>query len=120
MCKAMKIAICALLIVALAVPALAGGTPGSKVKRTAANIGGSVYHGGTALLERTEGLFTSCLRNTFSLFNPCMDFVKGCSTVVFAPIEKPLDYLEGVYSKPRKAGKASARVPEPKQPEAPK
>jgi hypothetical protein len=121
MCKALKVAICGLLIVALAIPALAGDAPSPKAKRSAAsNIGGSVYQGSAALVDRTEGLLTGCLRNTFSLFNPCMDFVKGCSTVVFAPIEKPLDYLEGAYYKTRPMAKAGARVPEPKKPEVPK
>jgi hypothetical protein len=116
--KAFKVAICGLLIVAVAIPAIAGGPPSSKAKSAVSNVGKSVYQGGATVLEGAEGLFSGCLRTTFSLFNPCMDAIKGCSTIVFAPIEKPLDYLERAYYKPRKA--AVLRVPEPKKPDMPK
>ncbi|HMK36004.1 MAG TPA: hypothetical protein VK463_13105 [Desulfomonilaceae bacterium] len=119
--QAFRIALCGLLIVAVAIPAFAGGSPDSKAKSSkVAKIGDTVYQGGAQVLERTEGLFTGCLRNTFSLFNPCLDFVKGCSKVVFAPIEKPLDYLESAYYKRTSRAKGAAPVPEPKKPEIPK
>lgn len=116
--KAFMVAICGLLIVAVAIPAVAGGPPSYKAKSSVSKVGNTVYQGGATVLEGAEGLFSGCLRTTFSLFNPCMDVVKGCSTIVFAPIEKPLDYLERAYYKPPK--KAAVRVPEPKKPEIPK
>jgi hypothetical protein len=115
--KIAKVMLCALLIVALAVPAFAGGAPG---KRSAASkVKGAIYEGGATALGTTEGLVTGCLRRTFSLFNPCLDFVKGCATVALMPIERPLDYVEKAAFGPRHAKKAAAKIPEPRKPEIP-
>jgi hypothetical protein len=95
-----------LLLAVWASPVLAAGHQTKKsIKSTAANVAGTVYQGGVSLAERTEGLVSGCLKTTFSFFNPCLDVVKGCSTIVMSPIEKPLDYLESkVYTaKPVKA-----------------
>jgi hypothetical protein len=117
MSKIAKITLCALLIVALAIPAFAGGAP--EKRSTASKVKGAIYEGGATALETTEGLLTGCLRRTFSLFNPCLDFVKGCATVALMPIEKPLDYVEKAAFKPRHAKKAAAKIPEPQKPEIP-
>jgi hypothetical protein len=115
MSKIAKLAVCGLLIVALAVPALADGVPQKK----ASSVLGKMGQAGTSALEQTEGLVSGCLKNTFCLFNPCLDFVKGCTSIVLAPIEKPFDYLEAKLTKPKQAKKVS-KVPEPKKPEIPK
>jgi hypothetical protein len=117
MCKALRVAICGLLIAVFAIPALAGGVPHYKARRSVyTNFGGTMYHGSEALLGRTGDIFTGCLRRTFSLFNPCMDFVKGCSAVVFSPIERPLDYLEHAYYKDRPVRRVHLRVLHSKKP----
>ncbi len=87
-----KITLCALLIAALAIPAFAGG-PGKKGS-TFSRATHGVYSGAATVLDRSEGLFTGCLRRTFSFFNPCLDVVKGCTTRVLAPVEKPFAYVE--------------------------
>jgi hypothetical protein len=110
-----KLAVCGLLIVALAVPAFADGVPHKK----ASSVLGKMHQAGTTALVQTEGLVSGCLKNTFCLFNPCLDFVKGCTNIVLAPIEKPFDYLEAKLSKPKQAKKAS-KVSEPKKQETPK
>jgi hypothetical protein len=118
MSKIAKITLCALLIVALAIPALAGGAPGKR--STASKVKGAIYKGGATALETTEGVVTGCLRRTFSLFNPCLDFVKGCATVALMPIEKPLDFVEKAAFKPRHVRKAAAKkIPVPQKPEIP-
>jgi len=117
MIKIVKITLCALLIVALAVPALADGA--SEKRSTTSKVTGAIYKGGATALESTEGLLTGCLRRTFSLFNPCLDFVKGCANVALIPIEKPLEYVEKAAFKPRQAKKAAAKIPEPQKPEIP-
>jgi len=117
MSKIAKITLCALLVLALAIPAFANGAP--EKRSSASKVTGAIYKGSAKALESTEGLVTGCLRRTFSLFNPCLDFVKGCATVAFMPIEKPLDYIEKAAFKPRQAKKAAPKIPEPKKPEIP-
>lgn len=109
MCKLLRISLCVLIIAALTAPAFAA----SAVKKpsTVSAVAGSVYSGGTTVVNQTEGILTSCLKNTFSLFNPCLDFVKGCTKVVLIPIEKPFDYLEGAVEKRWPSKKPVARVP---------
>jgi len=92
MSKIAKIALCTLLVLALAIPAFANGA--SEKRSSASKVTGAIYKGGATALETTEGLFSGCLRRTFSLFNPCLDFVKGCANVALMPIEKPLEYVE--------------------------
>lgn len=117
MSKIARIALCALLVVALAVPAFANGV--SKKRSTTSKVTGAIYRGGATALEGTEGLLSGCLKRTFSLFNPCLDFVKGCANIAVMPIEKPLAYVEKVAFKPRHARKAAAKIPEPQKPEIP-
>ncbi len=108
--------VCGILILALALPAFANG--GAKVKGT--SVFGEIGKTGTLVVEQTEGIVTGCLKNCFSLFNPCLDFVKGCTSIVLAPIERPFDYVESKLSKPKAAKKAAKSVPDPKKPELPK
>jgi hypothetical protein len=117
MSKIAKIALCALLVVALAIPAFANGA--SEKRSSASKVTSAIYKGGATALDTTEGLFSGCLRRTFSLFNPCLDFVKGCANVALMPIEKPLEYVEKAAFKPRQAKKAKSKIPEPQKPEIP-
>jgi len=76
-----------------------------------------IYRGGVSALEQTESLFSGVLKGTFSLFNPCLDIVKGCTSIVLAPIEYPFTYL----SQPKKrVATKGTMVPVPKKPELPK
>jgi hypothetical protein len=108
--KMAKITICGLLIVALAIPAFAGGAPDKR--STVSKVSGKVYKGGANMLARTEGLVSGCLKNCFSFFNPCLDVVKGCTNVVLSPIEKPFAYAEDAWAKRGK--KVAPKVPAPK------
>lgn len=53
----------------------------------------TIYRGGASMVEQTEGLVSGVLKGTFSLFNPCLDIVKGCTNIVLAPIEAPFSYF---------------------------
>jgi hypothetical protein len=110
--KMAKISICFLVIFAMVIPALADGP---SYKSTANRM----YRGGISIAQRTEGLLTGILRNTFSLFNPCLDVVKTCTGIVLKPVEVPLDYLDKAISKPARAKKAP-KIPMPEKPELPK
>ncbi len=76
-----------------------------------------IYRGGVSAAEQAECLVSGVLKGTFSLFNPCLDIVKGCTSIVLAPIEYPFSYLS--QSGKRVATKRS-KVPVPKKPELPK
>jgi len=109
------VAVCGILIVALALPAQAGGAP--EKRSTVSKVTGTVYKSGASVLDRSERLVSGCLKNCFSFFNPCLDLVKGCTNVVMKPIEKPFDYVENAWAKRGK--KPAPRVPAPKKPELP-
>jgi hypothetical protein len=114
--KMAKITICGLLIVALAIPAFAGGAPDKR--STVSKVSGKVYKEGANVLDRTERLFSGCLKNCFGFFNPCLDLVKGCTNVVLSPIEKPFAYVEDAWAKRGK--RVAPKVPAAKKPEGPK
>ncbi len=109
-----SIPIALLLTVILIIPALADGT--GKIRSTARGVAGSVYQSGATALDQTETAVTACLTRTFKLFNPCLDLVKGCTSMVLAPIQGPLDYCAGAKAKPR----ASRAEPKAKPIEADK
>ena len=86
MIKMVKIAALTLLVAACFVsPVVAGSSSHSTTY--------SIYRGGVSAVEQTEGLISGVLKGTFSLFNPCLDIVKGCTNIVLAPIEYPLSYV---------------------------
>ena len=99
------ILLCALLIVALAVPALANGP--STLGLTVTKVPGKVYSGTKSILVETEGHVTGMLREAFGLFNPCLDLVKGCTRPVLVTLEKPFDYA-GRYVARRTKSAANA------------
>jgi hypothetical protein len=74
---------------------------------TCSNIAGTVYKGGVNCLERTEGLVTGCLKNTFSLFNPCLDVVKVATNIAFYPLDRSVGYVENCLCRPAAATKAT-------------
>lgn len=117
MIRTARIGLCCIIVLSLAIPVFAGGAPDAR--SAASKAAGSVYKGGATVLDRTEGFFTGALKNTFSIFNPCLDLVKGCTKVVLYPIEKPISYAENVIYKSRGAKKA-AHIPAPQKPELPK
>jgi hypothetical protein len=140
MIKTARIIILALIIAALALPAFSAGVPAAKkakpssestlpgVVSTVASVPGMVYDTGSGLVGRTEGLVTGCLKNTFSFFNPCLDLVKGCTSALLVPvqkpidfvIEKPADYIENLIaskkSEPSPPVKRAVRAPQPIKP----
>jgi hypothetical protein len=106
--KPLRILLCGLLILALASPVFADGRP---PKPTHHSWTSSVCGGVNRAADKTAGVFTGCLKRTFSLFNPCLDAVKGCTSVVLWPIEKPFDYMEqsmGKYWTGKRAAKSAA------------
>jgi hypothetical protein len=112
MSKSLRIVICGLLIVGLAAPAFADG---QRSKRGHASFTSSVCAGGAHMADKTAGLFTGCLHRTFSFFNPCLDLVKGCTSIVLAPVEKPFDYMENALACRWCSAKAP-KVPAAKKP----
>lgn len=111
----LSVALCGLLILALAMPAAANGAP--EKRSTVSKVGGTIYKGAGSILDRSERLVSGCLKNCFSFFNPCLDLVKGCTNVVMAPVEKPFAYVENAWAK--RGHKAALKVPTPKKPEIP-
>jgi hypothetical protein len=108
MSKALRITLCGLLILALTSPVFADGRPAKQAHRSWTS---SMCTGVNTVADQTAGVFTGCLKRTFSLFNPCLDAIKGCTNVVMWPIEKPFDYMErsmGSYWTGKKAAKAPA------------
>ncbi len=95
-----------LMVTIFALPAYAGG---KVVVRTAPpapqtvveNVSGAVFDTGAGIFDAGEGLLTGCLKRTFSFFNPCLDVVKGCTNMVMAPVEKSIDFSEGLFFKPK-------------------
>ncbi len=101
MSKMLTAVVCGCLIVALAIPAYAGG---GLVRSTVSQVGGTVYTGEEQLLYGTGVLVDGCLNNIFSIFNTCLDFVLGCTTTVLSPLDKGFAYAESAVYKqmPRK------------------
>ncbi len=111
MYKLIKIAVCFVLISLLAVPAFSAGKTVDRTRpNIISNVAETVYDTSAGVVEKTEGLFSGCLKTTFSFFNPCLDLVKGCTTVVLAPIQKPIDYTEGFFVR-RTAAKQPVMAP---------
>lgn len=110
MMNSIKICTCILLVAALATPALSG--------NGAASALGKVYQESASVGEQVEGAFSGCLKRTFSLFNPCLDLVKGCASIALIPIEAPFNLVSRVAcSTP--VQKHAPKVPMPKKPELP-
>ena len=85
MSKMLTAVVCGCLIVALAIPAYAGGAPG---RSTVSQVGGTVYTGGEQLLYGTGVLVDGCLNDIFSLFNTCLG---SCNRVA-----QPLCFLRSI------------------------
>lgn len=100
MIKMMKIVVLTLLVAACAVSPVAAGSSNDSTTY-------SIYRGGVSALEQTEGLISGVLKSTFSLFNPCLDIVKGCTNIVLAPIEYPFRYFAAYGSRKQMAKKRS-------------
>ncbi len=96
MTKTLTAIICGCLIAAMTCAAFANGAP---ERSTASRYGGAVYKGGSQILDRSGMLVNSCLKSTFGLFNPCLDFVKGCTTLVLSPLDKGFAYAENTVAK---------------------
>ena len=116
--KRAVIAVSVLLIVALAIPTYAGVS--YKKGGSIYGVASKIYSRSTSILADTEGHVPGILRNTFGLFNPCLDLIKGCSTVVLAPVEVPLRFVTDSISKPtRRSKRAVQKIPVPKKPKIP-
>jgi hypothetical protein len=110
--KPLLIVLCGLLVLALASPVFADG---GSAKRAHRSWTSSIGAGASNAVDQTAGVCTGCLKRTFSLFNPCLDAIKGCTNIVMWPIEKPFDYMERSVGK-YWDGKKSAKAPAPKRP----
>jgi hypothetical protein len=123
MSKGPILALCAVISVFfLASPILAGNAPETGLSLSkVSKFGGQVSDGGKAYLVNTEAHLTGCLRNVFGLFNPCLDMIKGCTSLVLYPIEKPISMISHSFSKPKPGpGKQRAHeVPAPEKPTLP-
>ena len=96
MTKTLTATICVCLIVAVACFAFANG---SQERSSVSRVGGAFYKGGSQVLDRSGMLVNTCLKTTFSLFNPCLDFVKGCTDRVLSPFDKGFAYAEKSVAK---------------------
>jgi hypothetical protein len=108
-------AVCVLLISVMAAPGFCG--VAYKKSGTLYRIGNSAYDRGVSFVENTETHLTGVVRNAFSLFNPCLDLVKGCTSLVLVPIEAPVNYISRATR--TKRGSRSG-IPVPKKPRIPK
>ncbi len=108
MSKMLTAGVCGCLVVALAIPAYAGGVP---ERSTVSQVGGTVYTGEEQLLYGTGVFVDGCLNSIFSLFNTCLDFVQGCTTTVLSPLDKGFAYAESAVYK---------QMPRKRAPRAPK
>lgn len=116
--KVPVMAVCILVMVAVAAPVFANGV--SAKKGTLSKFASKAYKGGCAVLQETEGHLSGCLRHTFGLFNPCLDLVKGCAGTVLSPVEKAAGYVGKVAARPKAAPKkAPQNIPMPKKPSMP-
>jgi hypothetical protein len=96
MTKTLTAIICVCLIAAMACSAFANG---ARERSTVSRVGGSFYKGGSQILDKSGMVVNSCLKTTFSLFNPCLDFVKGCTTRVLSPLDEGFAYAENTVAK---------------------
>ena len=96
MTKTLAAIICGCLIAGLCSVAFADNAP---ERSAVSRYGGTLYKGGSQVLDRSGMLVNSCLKNTFSLFNPCLDFVKGCTTRVLSPLDKGFAYAENAVAR---------------------
>ena len=96
MTKTLIAIICGCFIAGLCSVAFADGAP---ERSAVSRYGGTVYKSGSQVLDKSGMLVNSCLKNTFSLFNPCLDFVKGCTTRVLSPLDKGFAYAENAVAK---------------------
>lgn len=111
-------AVCILVMVALAVPAFANGVSGKQ--GVVSKYASRAYKGGCAVLQETEGHVSGILRHTFGLFNPCLDVVKGCAGLALSPVEKTAGYVCKVAARPKAAAKKGTQdIPVPKKPSMP-
>jgi hypothetical protein len=94
--KGFTIMLCALLALALAAPAFANEKSLPKAK---GSIPARIYATGATVTDRAANLTTRCLKTSFSVFNPCLDFVKACTDTVLTPLGKPFDYMEKAVAK---------------------
>ena len=95
--KTVAIVACGFLIIALAVPVFANGGPAKGT--TVSKIGGAAYKGGAKVLDTSANMVNGCLKNSFSLFNPCLDLVKACTDTVLYPLDKGFGYVETAAAK---------------------
>jgi hypothetical protein len=110
--------VCVLLMVALATLAFANGA--SEKGGTISKATTKFYKGSVAVVQETEGHLTGILRNTFGLFNPCLDLVKGCTSRVLFPLEATANYVAKVTTKPKPVIKKEIQdIPVPKKPDLP-
>lgn len=111
--------VCVLLMVAIATLAFANGA--SEKSGTVSKVTTKIYKGSVARVQETEGHLTGILRNTFGLFNPCLDLVKGCTATILYPVEKTAGYVAKAVSRPKPAIKKEIQdIPVPKKPDIPK
>ncbi|MBM4326780.1 MAG: hypothetical protein FJ118_06410 [Deltaproteobacteria bacterium] len=119
MIKPIMMAVCVIVAISLAVPV--SWADGSLKDVSLRKIPGQAYSKGANIAKETEYHVTEIMRNTFSLFNPCLDLIKGCTGVIMTPLEGPLS----IFGKPAPKAKASAtkpaetKIPPPEKPALP-
>ena len=105
--------ICVVLITLMLIPIVEAN--GSRQAGTLTKYSYKAYQGGATVVRDTGTHVTEILRNTFALFNPCLDMVKGCSTVVMYPANFTYDMVAGPKYRVKRSVKAANRIPQKKK-----
>ena len=85
--------ICIILVTLIIIPVVEAN--GSRNAGTLTKYSYKAYHGGATIVRDTGIHVTEIFRNTFALFNPCLDMVKGCSSIVMYPANFTYDMVAG-------------------------
>jgi hypothetical protein len=94
---------------------------GCRKAGTLTKYGYKAYQGSATIVRDTGIHVTEIFRNTFALFNPCLDMVKGCSSIVMYPANFTYDMVAGSkYKGKRYSKKSGQKIPKSKKSKASK
>ena len=102
--------VCVILVTLMIIPVVEAN--GSRKAGALTKYGYQAYHGSATIVRDTGIHVTEIFRNTFALFNPCLDMVKGCSSIVMYPANFTYDMVAGKkYRVKRYSKKAGQKSP---------
>lgn len=111
--------VCVILMTLMIIPIVEAN--GSRKAGTLTKYGYKAYQGSAVVVRDTGIHVTEILRHSFALCNPCLDLVKGCSSVVMYPANFTYDVIAGKrYGVKRYSKKAGQKVLKSKKSKASK